>query len=78
MEENILVLVVEQGIVIEVFSQDAYLKIIVVDEDNRKVGEDYITEFSWPETQFDEERVNESLNHKPDRLSDLTNKECAQ
>ncbi len=45
MEENILVVVVEKGIVMEVLSPDASLKIIVVDEYNRKVGEDYLTEF---------------------------------
>ena len=66
MERNILVVVVEKGIVMEVYSPDAYLKIIVVDEDNRKVGERYITEFSWPETQFDDERIVELLNLKPD------------
>ena len=62
MDENILVVVVEKGIVTEVYSPDANLKIIVVDEDNRKVGESFITEFSWPNTQFDDERVEQLLN----------------
>jgi hypothetical protein len=64
MEENILVVVVEKGMVIEVYSPDANMKIIVVDEDARKVGEDYITEFFWPETQFDDERVEELLKER--------------
>ncbi len=62
MEENILVVVVEKGIVMEVLSPDADLKIIVIDEDNRKVGEEYITVFKWPETQFDDNRIVELLN----------------
>jgi hypothetical protein len=37
------------------------MKIIVVDEDNRKVGERYITEFTWLEIQFDDDRVEELL-----------------
>jgi hypothetical protein len=37
------------------------MKIIVVDEDNRKVGESFITEFGCPNTQFDDDRVEELL-----------------
>ena len=36
-------------------------KIIIVDLDNRKIGEDPITEFTWPESQFDDDRVKELL-----------------
>jgi hypothetical protein len=61
MEENILVVVVEKGIVTEVHSPDANMKIIVVDEDNRRVCESFITEFGWPNTQFDDDRVEQLL-----------------
>ena len=61
MDENILVVVVEKGIVTEVYSPDANMKVIVVDIDNRKIGEDSVTEFTWPDTQFDDERVEELL-----------------
>jgi hypothetical protein len=47
MEENIMVVVVEKGIVTEVHSLDTNIKIIVVDEDNRRVCESFITEFGW-------------------------------
>jgi len=33
----------------------------VVDINNRKIAEDSITEFTWLETQFDEDNVNELL-----------------
>jgi hypothetical protein len=64
MEEEIVVIVVEGGMVTEVYSGNANEKIIIVDIDNRKIGENSITEFTWPETRFDEDRVNELL--KPD------------
>jgi hypothetical protein len=28
----------------------------------KRIGEDYISEFTWPETQFDEDKINEMLN----------------
>jgi spermidine synthase len=61
MEEEIVVIVVEGGMVTEVYSGNANEKIIIVDIDNRKIGEDSITEFTWPDTQFDDERVEELL-----------------
>lgn len=64
MEEEKVVIVIEKGMVTEVYSGNANEKIIIVDLDNRKIGEDSITEFTWPETQFDENRVDELL--KPD------------
>ena len=59
-EEKVIV-VIEGGLVTEVFSTNANGKIIVVDLDNRKVAEDCVTEYSWPETQYDDERVEELL-----------------
>ncbi len=58
---DIVVIVIDKGIVAEVYSDNANQRIIIVDLDNRKIGEDSITEFNWPETQFDEERIQELL-----------------
>ena len=58
---DLVVLVIDKGIVSEAYSDNANQRIIIVDLDNRKIGEDSITEFSWPETQFDDERVEELL-----------------
>ena len=54
---DLVVIVIDKGLVAEVYSDNANQRIIIVDLDNRKIGEDSIAEFSWPETQFDEERV---------------------
>lgn len=59
--EEKVVIVIKCGLVSEVYSTNANENIIVVDLDNRKVGEDCITEYSWPETQYDDERVEELL-----------------
>ena len=56
-----VVIVIDKGIVSEAYSDNANQRIIIVDLDNRKIGEDSITEFTWPETQFDDERVEELL-----------------
>lgn len=58
---DLVVIVIDKGIVTEVYSDNANQRIIIIDLDNRKIGEDSIMEFSWPETQFDEERVQELL-----------------
>jgi hypothetical protein len=60
--EDPLVIVIDKGIVSEIYSPDANLKIVIVDLDNKRIGEDYISESCWPETQYDDERVNELLN----------------
>ena len=57
MEKELVVIVVEDGMVTEVYNGNANQKIIVVDIDNRKIGENSITEFTWPDTQFDVKRV---------------------
>ena len=61
-----LVIVVEGGMVTEVYSDNANEKIVIVDIDNRKIGEDSIAEFTWPDKQWDDERVEELLNGKPE------------
>ena len=61
-----VVIVIEGGMVTEVYSDNANEKIVVIDIDNRKIGEDSITEFTWPDTQYDDERVEELLNGKPE------------
>ncbi len=66
MDNELVVLVIEKGIITEVYSCNANQKIVVVDIDNKNVGEDPITEFTWHETQFDDERVKELLGLEPD------------
>jgi hypothetical protein len=70
MEEEIVVIVVEGGMVTEVYSGNANEKIIIVDIDNRKIGKDSITEFTWPETQFDEDAIREAIG---DKVKDFMN-----
>lgn len=54
---DLVVIVINKGIVTEAYSDNANQRIVIVDLDNRRIGEDSVTEFSWPETQFDDERV---------------------
>ena len=58
---DLVVIVIDKGIVAKAYSDNANQRIIIVDLDNKAIGENSITEFSWPETQFDEERVRELL-----------------
>ena len=61
-----VVIVIEGGMVTEVYSDNANEKIVVIDIDNRKIGEDSIAEFTWPDTQYDDERVEELLKGNPE------------
>ena len=63
---DMVVVVIDKGIVTEAYSDNANQRIIIVDLDCRRTGEESITEFSWPETQFDDERVSELLGLEPD------------
>jgi len=63
---DVVVLVIDKGMITEAYSDNANQRIIIVDLDCRRTGEDSITELSWPETQFDDERVNELLGLEPD------------
>ena len=61
-DSNMVVIVVEGGMVTKIHSGDAEARYVVVDIDNRKVGENSISEHTWPDTQFDDEKVKELLN----------------
>ena len=64
-----VVIVVEGGMVTKIHSGDANTRYVIVDIDNRKIGENDICEHSWPETQFDDEEVEKLLSYKePERL----------
>ena len=63
---DVVVIVIDKGIITETYSDNANQRIIVVDLDNKRNGEDSVTELSWPETQFDDEHVNELLGLEPD------------
>ena len=65
MENELVVLVIEKGIITEVYSCNANQKIVIVDNDCKNIGENFITEFTWPETQYDDERVRELLGLPP-------------
>ena len=61
-DSNMVVIVVEGGMVTKIHSGDASARYVVVDIDNRKVGENAVSEHTWPDTQFDDEKVKELLN----------------
>jgi hypothetical protein len=62
MEEDKVVIVIERGVVAEAYSTNAGLKLIIVDHDvKNNGGKDYISELTWPDTQYDDERVEELL-----------------
>jgi hypothetical protein len=56
-----IVIVIEGGAVRDVYSDNSNIQAIIVDIDNKKIGEDYIYTFSWPETQFDDEEIKELM-----------------
>lgn len=62
MESDTVVIIVEKGYVSEVYSGNAGLVVRVIDLDMKRIGEQYISEFTWPETQFDEDKINERTN----------------
>lgn len=70
MNKNTTIIVIEGGMVTVVYSGNANEKIITVDIDNRKIGEDPITEFTWPDTQFDEEAIRDFIG---DKVKDFMN-----
>ena len=59
---NLVVIVIEGGIVTKVYSDNANGRYVIVDLDNRKIGDKSISEHTWPDTQFDDEKVKELLN----------------
>ena len=60
LEEEKVVIVVSKGMITEVYNSNAGGKVIVVDLDNSE--SDQVTTWQWPDTQYDEERVEELLN----------------
>jgi len=61
-DSNMVVIVVEGGMVTKIHSGDAVARYVIVDLDNRKVGENAISEHTWPDTQFDDDKVRKLLN----------------
>jgi hypothetical protein len=61
---NLVVIVIEGGMVTKVYSDNANGRYVIVDLDNRKIGDKSISEHTWPDTQFDDEKVEKLL--KPD------------
>ncbi len=56
-----VVIVINGGRVEQVYSDNANIQAIVVDLDNKKIGEEYIFNFCWAETQFDDEAIKELM-----------------
>ena len=56
-----VVIVINGGRVEQVYSDNANIQAIVVDLDNKKIGEEYIFNFCWPETQFDDEEIKDLM-----------------
>jgi len=65
-----IIIVINSGRVEQVYSDNANIQAIVVDIDNKKIGEEYIHTFEWPDTQFDEEEIR---NYFGDKVSDFMN-----
>ncbi len=58
--DNIIILV-NGGRVEHVYSDNANIQAIVVDLDNKKIGEEYIFNYCWPEIQFDYEAIKDLM-----------------
>ncbi len=56
-----VVIVIERGAVRNVYSDNSNVQVVIVDIDNKKIGEDYIFSFAWPETQFDDEEIKDLM-----------------
>jgi len=52
-----IIIVIEGGTVRNVYSDNSNIQAVIVDIDNKNIGEDYIYTFNWPETQFDDEEI---------------------
>ena len=65
-----IVIVVNGGRVEQIYYDNANIKAVVVDIDNKKVGEDYIYTFSWPETQFDDEEIKDLMGEQYENYFD--------
>ncbi|RKY91824.1 MAG: hypothetical protein DRQ01_07090 [Ignavibacteriae bacterium] len=56
-----VVIVIEGGAVRDVYSDNSNVQAIIVDIDNKKIGEEYIYTFEWPDTQFDDEEIKDLM-----------------
>ncbi len=65
-----VVIVVEGGMIQNVYSDNANILATVVDLDEKKVGEDYINTFEWPDTQFDDEEIKELMGEQYENYFD--------
>ncbi|MCZ7603134.1 MAG: hypothetical protein M5R37_09710 [Melioribacteraceae bacterium] len=62
MEREEVIVVIKKGFVQEVYSDNTNLVVKVVDLDLRKLGEEYIYEFTSPKTQSDLDKITEHKN----------------
>ena len=65
-----IVIVIEGGVVRDVYSDNSNVQAIIIDIDNKKIGEEYIHTFEWPETQFDEEEIKELMGEQYENYFD--------
>ena len=43
------------------YSDNSNIQAVIVDLDNKKIGEEYIFNFCWPEIQFDNEQIKDLM-----------------
>ena len=55
------VIIFEGGVVQTVYSDNSNIEAVIIDIDNKKIGEEYIHTFEWPETQFDDEEIKDLM-----------------
>ena len=64
------IIVIEGGAVRDVFSDNSNVQAIIVDIDNKKISEEYIHTFEWPDTQFDEEEIKKLMGKQYEKYFD--------
>ncbi len=65
-----VVIVIEGGAVRDVYSDNSNIQAVIVDLDNKKIGEEYIFNFCWPEIQFDDEEIKELMGRQYENYFD--------
>ncbi len=65
-----IVIVIEGGIVRNVYSDNSNIQVVIIDVDNKRIGEDYIYSFCWPETQFDDEEIKDLMGEQYENYFD--------
>ena len=65
-----IVIVIEGGIVRNVYSDNSNIEAVIIDIDNKKIGEEYIHTFEWPDTQFDEEEIKDLMGEQYENYFD--------